>query len=377
MIITKNAEIKINKMNINYYMSIGYDVKLKDVIKILTKDLIKGSTIIVEVECDICGSNRLLQYQSYFNNIKRGGFYSCIKCKSVKTKKTNLEKYGVEFFSNSEKAKKTNLEKYGVENVSQSKIIKKKKKETNLKNWGTENVFQSEEIKKISKKTKKEKYGDENYTNREKSKKTCFKNNGVEWPTQSDKVLQKRNLNNKEKYGFEHYTQTEEYLNKLAVTCLQKYGKKTFLGSDLCQEMSRKTCNEKYGVDYPSQNFEIHKKQFPKMKMHETGIKYQGTYEEDFLNLCEKLKIKVKRGKTIKFKYKNKEKIYFSDYFLEDYNLIIEIKSWYIYELHEKLNLVKQKSVLAQGYNFLFIFDKDYDNFYQFYMIRQRKHRSL
>ena len=79
--------------------------------------------------------------------------------------------------------------------------------------------------------------------------------------------------------------------------------------------------------------------------------------------VCKKLNIIVIRGKTIKFNYKNKEKFYFSDYYLKDLNLIIEIKSSYIYELHKELNLVKQKFVLEQGYNFIFIMDKKYDEF--------------
>jgi very-short-patch-repair endonuclease len=99
------------------------------------------------------------------------------------------------------------------------------------------------------------------------------------------------------------------------------------------------------------------------MKIHENGIKYQGSYEKDFLDLCEKMNINVVRGKTIKFRHKNKDKIYFSDYYLNDFNLIVEVKSWYIYELHEELNLVKQKAVLEQGYNFLFIIDKKYNDF--------------
>ena len=97
--------------------------------------------------------------------------------------------------------------------------------------------------------------------------------------------------------------------------------------------------------------------------LHEIGVKYQGSYENDFLDLCKSLELKVTRGKTIKFIHNNKEKVYFSDYYLEDYNLIVEVKSWYTYELHKELNLVKQSSVLEQGYNFLFIIDKKYDSF--------------
>jgi hypothetical protein len=365
MILTEKIEVKINKMNINHYILIGYDVKLRDIAKINTKDLIKGSKLKIDVRCDVCNCEKKLSFDAYISNFNRGGFYSCKKCKHVKTKKTNLEKYGVEFFVNPEKSKQTNLKNYGVENVSQSKQIKNKKKETNIKNWGTENVFQSEKIKEIAKKTKKEKYGDEHFTNREKSKKTCFKNNGVEWPTQSKEILKKRNINNKNKWGVEHYQQTEECQKRVINTCLEKYGEISYLATEDCQIKSRETCRQKYGVDYPSQNIIIHRKQFPKMKMHEIGIKYQGSYEKDFLDLCQKINLEVKRGKTIKYQYLDKEKFYFSDFYLNKYNLIVEVKSWYIYELHKEQCIAKELAAINQGYNFILVMNKNYEEFLQ------------
>lgn len=345
MILTEKIKIKISSYNFKHFNELGYNIRKNDIIEIKINQLLRYSEVIVNVKCDICDVEKNMKHSTYNLNCDRNnGYYYCFNCRTIKTKKTNLEKYGVE-------------------NISQSEKIKEKKKETNLKNWGVENVFQSEKIKDISKEVKKEKYGDENFTNREKSKKTCLKNNGVEWPTQSKEVLKTRNLNNKNKYNVESYTQTKECQDKIKKTCFKKYGKDSYLSTDDCQIKSRKTCNEKYGVDFPSQNYEIHKKQFPKMKMHNIGIKYQGSYEKHFLDLCEKMNINVVRGKTIKFKHKNKDKIYFPDYYLKDFNLIVEVKSWYTYELHEELNLIKQKYVLEQGYNFLFIIDKKYDEF--------------
>jgi len=363
MILTEKIKVKINRTNINYYNDIGYDVELKEFAEIYTKDIIQGYKLLIDVQCDICGSINSIQHISYMNNVKRGGFYSCEKCKTIKSKKTKLQKYGDENFTNREKSKQTNLKKYGVENVSQSKEIKDKKKETNLKNWGTENVFQSEKIKDIAKKTKKEKYGDENFTNREKSKQTCFENNDVEWPTQSKDVLIKRNKNNKKEYGFDHCSQSKDFQNRVAKTCLKRYGKSSYLSTEEYKTKSKITCNERYGVDFPSQNFEIHKKQFPKMKMHEIGINYQGTYEKDFLDLCQKLNLEVKRGKTIKYTYLDKEKFYFSDFYLKKYNLIVEVKSTYIYELHKDRCIEKEKATLNEGFNFQYIIDKNYDDF--------------
>lgn len=345
MIITKRVKIKINSYNMKHFLYHGYKVKKKDEIEVDVGQLLRYSEVIVHVKCDICGERKDMKYSHYNQNCDRNNnLFCCSKCSKIRIIKTNLKKYGVE-------------------NVSQSAIIKERKKKTNLKNWGTENVFQSEEIKEISRLTKKEKYGDEHFTNRKKSKETCFMNNGVEWPTQSKDVLKTRIKNNRNKYGVDDYSQTTECKNKIRNTCLQKYGVDSYLKTSEKQLKSRKTCKEKYGVEYPSQNYEIHKKQFPKMKIHDCGIKYQGSYEKDFLDLCCKNNLKVVRGKTIKFIHDDIEKYYFSDYYLEDYNLIVDIKSLYIFELHKELNLVKQESVLSQGYNFLFIIDKKYDEF--------------
>lgn len=345
MILTNNVKIKINSFNFKHFSELGFNIKKGDEIEVNPDQLFRYSEVLIKVKCDFCGDERKIKNSTYnLNRDRNDDSYFCFKCREIRSKQTNLKKYGVE-------------------NVSQAKEIKEKKKQTNLKNWGTENVFQSEEIKKISRKTKKEKYDDEFFTNREKSKQTCLKNNGVEWPTQSKNILDKRNSNNIKKYNVKSYTQTEECQNKIRKTCDKKYGKKSYLSTEDCQIKSRKTCREKYGVEYPSQNYEIHKKQFPKMKMHEIGIKYQGSYEKDFLDLCQKLKLNVIRGKNIKFIYKNKEKIYFSDYYLKDFNLIVEVKSWYTFELHKEFNLIKKESVIKKGYNFLFIIDKKYDNF--------------
>ena len=347
MILTKYVKIKINSFNFNHFLSLGFNIKKGDEIEIKTEELMRYSEIIIKVKCDICGEEKEIKNSTYnLNRDRNNNLYCCLKCRTIRSKGTILEKYGVE-------------------NISQVKEIKEKKIETNLRNWGVENVFQSEKIKEISKNTKKEKYDDENFTNREKSKKTCFENNGVEWPTQSKEILKKRDSNNKKKYGVEHYTKTKECQIKISDTCSKKYGKTSYLSTEDCQIKSRKTCKIKYDVDYPSQNINIHKKQFPKMKMHEIGIKYQGSYEKDFLDLCLLLNLEVKRGKTIRYMINNEEKIYFSDFYLKKYNLIIEIKSTYIYDLHKEVNIAKRKATINEGYDFLFIVDKCYEDFLQ------------
>lgn len=137
----------------------------------------------IEVQCDICQSEKKLTYHLYTSYGYENGEYLCRKCK---LKKNNLEKFGVEnvfqLKSVKEKTKKTNLEKFGVEFVSQSKelqekikksksrldknLINQKRKKTNLEKWGVENVSQSKDIKK----RKEEKYESNwNSTNNKKS----------------------------------------------------------------------------------------------------------------------------------------------------------------------------------------------------------------
>lgn len=346
MILSDKVKIRIGSSNFKHFKSLGFDIKKNDIIEVNVIDLLRYSEVIVDVKCDYCSEELSITYSSYNQYLDKNdeSQYYCNKCKGIRTKQSNLQKYGVE-------------------NVSQLKTVKEKKKKTNLKNWGTENVFQSNEIKIISKKTKNDKYGDVNFTNREKSKKTCLKNNGVEWPTQSSEILEKRNFNNIKKWGVKHYTQTSEYKIKSAKKCLEKYGNEHYLATEECQIKSRETCQKKYGVDYPSQNPIIHKKQFPKIKTHESGLPYQGTFEKDFLDLCQNIGINLNRAKSIKYIIENKQKIYYPDYYYPDLNLIIEIKSDYIYKLHEELNLIKQKACIDLGFNFLFIIDKNYDDF--------------
>lgn len=73
-------------------------------------------------------------------------------------KKTNLDRYGVEYYSNPEKSKKTKEERYGDANYTNVK----KGKATKLERYGDENYNNIEK----NKATKLERYGHENYTTR-------------------------------------------------------------------------------------------------------------------------------------------------------------------------------------------------------------------
>jgi very-short-patch-repair endonuclease len=119
----------------------------------------------------------------------------------------------------------------------------------------------------------------------------------------------------------------------------------------------------RYGVDYPIQFDAFYLKQqktsLKRKQYNNTNLHYQGTYEKDFLDEYYD-NIDIVNGPTIKYKFNNENKVYFSDFYIKSKNIIVEIKSEYYYNLHLKRNLSKKEECIKQGYNFIFIINKDY-----------------
>ncbi len=139
MILTETLKIKITNKNIGYYKHIGFnEAKSGDIIIINSLQLSKGSHEVITVKCDNCHYIKNIEFKTYYNltNNLNDNYY-CNKCKTLKTKITNLKKYGVD------------------------------------------NVFKSEEIKNKIKKIKKSKYNNEYYNNIEKQKQTNLEKYGV------------------------------------------------------------------------------------------------------------------------------------------------------------------------------------------------------
>ena len=371
MIITKEVEVKINRLNIEHYINQGFDVKLKDIIKIDPKFLTLGSNIKINIKCDICKHEKTSSYQKYLEYIKKDGIYMCKKCANIKIEQTNIEKYGVKRFNNRIKSKETIMKNFGVDNVSKIQDIKDKKINKSLEKFGCVNVFQSEEIKEKSKETLIRNYGVEHPLQNDellkKSMNTCHKNHGVDYPSQSEELRNIRNSNNLIKFGKEHYTQTDEYKENVKLTNMKKYGFEWYMQSDDFKLKSMKTMNNEYGVDYPSQSSELYLKSQisgKRLKLHEgMNLYYRGSYEKDFLDFCHDNKICVEKGPTLSYIQKEKKKKYHSDFYFQKLNLIIEIKSKYYYDLYLESNILKKEYSIKNGYSFLFIIDKNYNEF--------------
>ena len=168
-----------------------------------------------------------------------------------------LKRYGIKKDKDAIKLQmeKTNLEKYGTKYPSQSEQIREKVKQTNLEKYGCENPFQSEEVKEKIKKVNLDRYGVEcpmhSEQIKEKFKKTNLERYGVEYPAQSKEIYDKVKKTNLEKYGVENLLKSEQFKEKVKKVNLEKYGVEHVMYSEHIKEKIKKTNLEKYGVEYP------------------------------------------------------------------------------------------------------------------------------
>lgn len=391
MILTKKIKTRAIGKTLKYYRDKGYDVNNGDYVTVDISHLHPGCKQLVSVKCDVCGNEKEISHYVYNKSYSSYGYYSCSsKCAIEKKSKTLIKNFGVDSPFKSEEIQKkitsTIQKKFGVDNAAKSKQVKNKIKSTNLKKYGVENPMQDDNVYKKSKNTKLDRYGDENYNNRDKYKETCLDNFGVENPSQLEEIKQKKIETCLENHGVEYIFQSKEFFEKTRKTNLEKYNNENYrniekikstlmdrYGVDnpsqleAVKQKKKETCLRNYGVEYPAQNKVIYDKMIKSgygVKIHKnTGLYYQGSYEKDFLDYCYDNNIEVIRGEKVKYKFNNKIKYYFPDFFLVNYNLIIEIKSDYYFNKHKEQNLSKQKECINRGFEFLFIINKNYTNF--------------
>jgi hypothetical protein len=313
---------------------------------------------------------------------KNGAFCKdCMNKKSKeKSKKTCLEKYGVENPLQSaeikEKSKKTCLEKYGVAHPCQSVEVKEKSKKTCLEKYGVAYSLQSTEVKEKSKNTMLEKYGVENISSsneiKDKKKATFLEKYGVENISQLQEIKDKKSASDMKNYGVPHHFQAKEIKDKIKETCLEKYGVSHIAMLEETQNKMRATRLEKYGYEHHLQNPLIIEKQHSgfthKKYDYDGNIIYIQGYENYALDLLKKngyifSDIITDKKDVPEIWYKNimddKNHRYYCDIFIPKENKIIEVKSEYIYEREKDKNIEKMKACIENGYVFEFwFFDK-------------------
>ena len=386
MIIDKEIEILVKSpRTISKLREIEIIVNIGDLIKIPIDKLWISSNIKINVKCDICQNIKCINFSMYNKNIKKYNIYTCSnKCALFKNKKTCLDKYGDENYNNPQKRLDNNLIRFGVDNPMRVEEIKLKVKDTKLERYGDENYNN----RLLSNKTKLERYGDENYNNRNNYKLTIFKRYGVKHYSKTEEYKDKVKSTCLERYSVSNYSKTEEYKDKVKNTCLERYGldssnksdiikrkkilsmlnKYGFISNSMTQDSKdklKKTNLERYGVEYPMQVLEFLEKQqknSKKIKYYNDILYYQSSYEKDFLDHCFEINIlnDISRGPTIRYVKDGKEKFHYPDFYIEKYNLIIEIKSDYYYYKYIETNKIKLKTAINIGYNYLFIINKKY-----------------
>ena len=321
MILNNFVKLKINPRNVIRLKGLGYVGNIGNDIDVKIEHLTRWCRSKIDVKCDICGSEKTINYCDYIGGIENSGFYCCIKCKNIKSKKTNLEKYGNEKYNNLEKNKQTCLEKYGCKNVFQNEGIKGKIKDSLLKKYGVDSFTKTDEYIIKTKKTKKDKYNDENFVNVNKIKKTCLDKYGVDSYMKTEEFRKAS-----KKYTAKH---KKEMISNSILTNIKKYGCENVFQNEEIKDKIKQTNLERYGVEHPAQNENIHtKQQKTAFKIHQykdTELFYRGSYEKDFLDKYYD-KIKIEKAISERYNYKNVKRVYFPDFYLPDFNLVIEIK---------------------------------------------------
>jgi hypothetical protein len=248
MILDKTIKIKGNGNNLSYLRNLKYDININDIIEISTEDLSTKSHIKINVKCDICEAEKRISYFSYCRNIKSTGIYTCSKCSKIKSKKTNIEKYGVEYPIQleqiKEKRKQNNIEKY-VDGTTKFSDIIKKIKNTKKEKYNDENYNNIQQIKN----TKKEKYNDENYNNRNKSIITNLQKYNIENVSEIKEIKEKKKETFLLNYNVDNYSKSDIYKNDKINFLKAKYKDLNLLSISGNTLNFTCDCNKKHNYD--------------------------------------------------------------------------------------------------------------------------------
>ena len=204
------VEVRIGVKTLKHYRELGYNAKCFDTILVPPEHLMSGANAIVQVQCDICGKPMPRRYEHYIYG-QTDGLDTCHQCKNVKSKKTCMQRYGVE-------------------NPMQCDEVKAKARQTNIDKYGVESPMQLKEIQ-------------------EKMQASVFNKYGVSHPAQSEEIREKMRQTTKDRYGVEYASQSEEIKNRIQQTIRKKYGVEYISQSEDIKEKKRNTLIEHYGVE--------------------------------------------------------------------------------------------------------------------------------
>ena len=133
-------------------------------------------------------------------------------------------------------------------------------------------------------------------------------------------------------------------------------------------ERKKESYQEKYGVDNPMQDpkinetSNINRYKFKAVNIHGRRFsRLQGYEPQGIIYLIEKMDIDVntihsgRKVPKIRYKFQGKNKTYFPDMYVEDRNLLVEVKCDYTYNNMIELNQAKREASIKAGYDYLTI----------------------
>jgi hypothetical protein len=255
--------VTINKKNLEWYFSKGYEVNLRDKVYVLAKDLIKGSHDEILVQCDYCKNIFPKVYKTYVQQNEKAIIHKdcCKACAQRKVEESNLMIYGVtstgsvqEFI---EKRIQTNIERYGGTSYLSSEEGMKKFKQTLIDRYGYDHLSKIPQFQEKKAQNNLDKYGVTNPLLNEQIKKEYQSKNIEKWgcinPSSNEDVKTKRIQTFQSRYNVKNPSQIQEVKDKIKTTNIRRYGKPIPLQTEECQNKLKNTMKERYGVENYSQ----------------------------------------------------------------------------------------------------------------------------
>ena len=229
--------------------------------------------------------------------------YCCKECERIDYSTRMTCKNPMKTESAQQNQRNTNLERYGVSQNTKRPEIKEQIKQTCLDKYGVENVIQVKEIKDRAKKNREE-------------------------------------------------------------TCMKEHGVKSYFSVKEVQDKIKQTYMKRYGVENPFQVPEIFERiqKTGKTIHYFKNLYYRGSYELDFLENFYN-KFEIKQGLSFKYNLNEQNKVYHSDFYLPELNLIVEIKNSFLAEKDKEIIKKKKEATIVSRYNYIMIVDKDYSDF--------------
>lgn len=168
----------------------------------------------------VCRCSNILKFRGFFQGYNKYCSRVCasrdpatFEQKVIKSRKTNIQKYGVDNPAKSkevkEKIRNTNLKKYGVDNFAKTSQYLEKTKLSNLKKYGTEWFQSTEEFRKKAITTNLQRYGTDHHTKNLEFKKEQKIRNTQKW------IFSEVNKSEYFKRKREKYSNSEKFLQSI------------------------------------------------------------------------------------------------------------------------------------------------------------------